>query len=206
MTISKARKILKWCQKQIPHQIPAILKCIKFKRILPQNFLLIKVPVNDREIINQHMGQTFSRINGCCHAHQCRFTRQSIFKKVLRLYRRCQKHIIIKQHKMLTQVSNMMQPQLNDIGVECRKILLRDILPMLHQSELRMIRFQPLRNLTAGHKKDSIDPWRIFFNSSEPVAHQIPVPVSIDTGRTGLILRLKSCLLPLPLRIFSIYP
>ena len=69
----------------------------------------------------------------------------------------------------------------NRIGIECRQSFFRHIILMIDQNELTAFSIQPFRLLTARNEINLADPRRKLLNTPEPIAHKIPVTISVLT-------------------------
>ena len=116
-------------------------------------------------------------------------------------------HIVVKIDKVLGQTLDAVDTELDRMGTESRKIFLRHIVGVLNMYQLVGTQIKPVRDMSAGHKIDLVDPGRELLHSAKPVPECSPVAVSrlslvdqeILLGRVKISLRS-------PLRIAVVHP
>ena len=132
---------------------------------------------------------------------------QSISKEIFWSDRGSEKHIIIKENKLLCQIINSMKIEFNRISTKRGKIFGRDIIGMLDEIQLGMIEVKPRRDMSTSHKVNLPHPWGIGFNSSKPILQRIPIPIAyIITIKLYILLFRILFFIFLPFRVIAIYP
>ena len=93
-----------------------------------------------------------------------------------------EKHVVVKQHKLFGQALKPVNAHLDGSGIECGERGRRHVFLVGDKLQLRMLCIQPWRRLPTGHKEHLIHPWRKLFHPPEPIAHETPVPITVDAN------------------------
>ena len=138
----------------------------------------------------------------------CNIAGQTVFEETLLREDICDIEIVVEVDKMLCQTGDFMQIAFNNHRIIGRQELLRNIVPVIHQMNLRMAFIQPCRFLPAGDKMDFAHPRHKLLHATEPVFQET---VIAEAGFGNPVLRVllvtgvlrKVCL---PLRVVHVDP
>ena len=99
-----------------------------------------------------------------------------------------------------------MQVRLYHIGIECRQILRWNIVRMLHNLQLGMLRVEPQGEMPPCDEVHVVHPWCKLLHTSEPVLQVIPVPKPVTRIAIVCFLGAVHILLLQPRWVITIHP
>ena len=126
-----------------------------------------------------------------------------------RVHRPAYVKIVIGQQEMFGQSRYAVQIQLYGCGVEQRQVPGIYNLTVVYNPDTGIGRIKPMRCLTVGHYKDTVNPRRVFLHRAERIfqfiilhipalAARLLAPVTVFVRVTGFFL--------LPVRVIAVHP
>ena len=131
---------------------------------------------------------------------------QAIPEEILRGMGLEEEHVIIKIDEVLRQAGDPVDVHFNGMGAEGGQVLRRDEFIVAHHMELGSLQIQKGGHMAPGDEMDLPHPGSKFFNGTEPVGQDAPVPVAV--GGVA-VRRRRGQIFPLlgkPGRIGTIHP
>ena len=195
MRVPKTEKYLNGLRSRLRIRFPPY----RMEKNLPPCFLstsfLLKWLLISAKLFSSRVREAILRIRGRYHIQQSCFHGNPLLEKIFRSHRSRQIHVVVKKYELLSQIRDTVQPELDHIGIECGKILWRNIFFMTDNPEPGCSRFNHGGICPSVTKKIRSPRGRNTLRL-ETVAQKPPVPdrfsvlpLSFSSGEKNALLR-----------------
>ena len=124
------------------------------------------------------------------HTQTSHIARQSVAEKILGHRGARKEGVVVEQHKMFGQILDAPKIQLQDIRIEGRQPLARNILLVAHHMEFRVGRIEPRGEVSPSDEVHLAHPGGKLLHGTKQIAQCAPIAV---TNRRGI----HACLDPI---------